>query len=177
MTMSKDNENFTRIMEGLGEASAFVRGEADEAGYRVHAPEDVDVRAIRARMHLTREQFAVRFGFPKGTVRDWEQGRRKPEASARVLLRMIEKSPGIWRIAVTDPEFLRERVKVYRVQRRAAEGTLRRLERGMRFFEAAVDEPMHEVTEKRREEVERQIALFDELISTYEAPLSVIVAT
>jgi putative transcriptional regulator len=26
-------------------------------------------------------------------VRDWEQGRRKPERSARILLRIVEKEP------------------------------------------------------------------------------------
>jgi putative transcriptional regulator len=35
----------------------------------------VDVAAIRAKLGLTQEAFAARFGFSKGAVRDWEQGR------------------------------------------------------------------------------------------------------
>ena len=50
-------------------------------------------REIRRRLHLTQEQFAARFQVPLGTLRDWEQGARQPEAAARTLLRVIEKNP------------------------------------------------------------------------------------
>jgi putative transcriptional regulator len=45
-------------------------------------------------MGLTREAFAMRFGLRLGTVRDWEQRKRRPEGAARVLLTVIEKEPG-----------------------------------------------------------------------------------
>jgi putative transcriptional regulator len=48
---------------------------------------------IRKRLNLTQEAFAARFGFSAGAVRDWEQGRRRPEASARILLTVIDKEP------------------------------------------------------------------------------------
>jgi putative transcriptional regulator len=32
-------------------------------------------------------------GISVGTLRNWEQGRRKPEGSARVLLRVVERHP------------------------------------------------------------------------------------
>ena len=44
-------------------------------------------------MGLTREAFAMRFGLRLGTVRDWEQRKRRPEGAARVLLTVIEKEP------------------------------------------------------------------------------------
>jgi putative transcriptional regulator len=89
------NANFDRIMRGLKEATAYARGEADTTKYRVHVPDTVDVAAIRTKLDLTQEAFAVRFGFSKGAVRDWEQGRKVPEASARILLKVIEKRPDI----------------------------------------------------------------------------------
>ncbi len=89
------NKNFDRIMQGLNEASAFVEGTADKKSYRVHVPEKVDVKAIRKRLKLTQVQFAVRYGFTVSAVRDWEQDRRRPEASARVLLKVVEKHPDI----------------------------------------------------------------------------------
>jgi putative transcriptional regulator len=59
------------------------------------APADVDVRAIRFRLHVTQAEFARRFGFSAATVRDWEQRRRRPEASARPLLMVIDKAPDL----------------------------------------------------------------------------------
>ena len=91
----RKNPNFDRIMRGLEEATAYARGEANPMQYRVHAPAAVDVAAIRAKLGLTQEVFAARFGFSKGAVRDWEQGRKVPEASARILLKVIEKRPDI----------------------------------------------------------------------------------
>ena len=57
-------------------------------------PETLDVAAIRLALangwrSVTQNQFARRFGFSPGTVRDWEQGRRKPDGAARVLLFLI----------------------------------------------------------------------------------------
>ena len=94
-TQVRKNPNFERIMRGLDEASAYARGDADTTKYRVHVPDAVDVAAIRAGLGLTQETFAARFGFSKGAVRDWEQGRKVPEASARILLKIIEKRPDI----------------------------------------------------------------------------------
>jgi putative transcriptional regulator len=51
------------------------------------------VRALRKKLNLTQEEFAVRFHLPLGTVRDWEQGAHRPDQAARVLLTVIEKDP------------------------------------------------------------------------------------
>lgn len=92
---------FDKIAAGLSEAVAITKGEADPADYRVHVPKRLDVRAIRAKTGLTQQAFADRFGFPVATVRDWEQGRRGPETSARVLLTVIDKEPEAVRRALT----------------------------------------------------------------------------
>jgi putative transcriptional regulator len=84
---------FEKIAAGLNDSIAFARDEADLETYRVHVPKSVDVRSIRQKMRLTQEQFAKRFGFSRGAVRDWEQNRRTPEASARILLTVIEREP------------------------------------------------------------------------------------
>ncbi len=88
-------KNFDRIIKGLGEAADLVQGKADEKSFRVHVPETVDVRAIRRKLKLTQQQFALRYGFSLSAVRDWEQDRRRPEASARVLLKVVERHPDI----------------------------------------------------------------------------------
>jgi putative transcriptional regulator len=89
--MSKTD--FDRIIAGLNDAVAIAKGEADATTYRVHVPSTVDVRAIRKAMGMTQDAFAARYGFSLGAVRDWEQGRKQPEASARILLKVIEKRP------------------------------------------------------------------------------------
>ena len=51
------------------------------------------VRRLRERLGMTQQQFAAAFALPIGTVRDWEQGRKNPDAPARALLRVIEREP------------------------------------------------------------------------------------
>lgn len=51
------------------------------------------VRWVRKTTGLTQEQFAERFRIPVGTLRDWEQARREPDAAALAYLRVIEREP------------------------------------------------------------------------------------
>jgi putative transcriptional regulator len=44
-------------------------------------------------MGLSQAQFAAKFGFPPATLRNWEQGRSRPDAPTRVLLAVIAKHP------------------------------------------------------------------------------------
>lgn len=48
--------------------------------------------AIRKRMKLSRRKFADRFGLDTRAVQDWEQGRRVPDRSARLLLTVIDRN-------------------------------------------------------------------------------------
>jgi putative transcriptional regulator len=82
-----------RLIQAAKEARAIARGKADPSTCRVHVPIDIDVKAIRTRLRLTQTEFAHRFGIPPGTLRDWEQHRRRPEGPARVLLVVIDKEP------------------------------------------------------------------------------------
>ena len=63
-------------------------------------PDDMDVAAIRLNtrcpghwMPYTQENFGRLLGVPTGTLRQWEQGRRKPTGAARVLLSLIQRNP------------------------------------------------------------------------------------
>ena len=81
------------IRRGLQEALDYAEGMADPGRYGVHIPEDIDVKAIRARLELTQEEFAGRFGFSINTLRHWEQGRRVPEGPTRAYLLVIDRNP------------------------------------------------------------------------------------
>jgi len=81
------------IIEGLKQAIAWTRGENDDVRVTlVHVPE-IDVRAVRAKMGLSQAEFATKFGFPPATLRNWEQGRSRPDAPTRVLLAVIARHP------------------------------------------------------------------------------------
>ena len=71
--------------------------------------------AIREKERITQEAFAKRYGFTASAVRDWEQGRRRPERSARILLALIrDESEAVRRVvrntalkrALQDPSAL-----------------------------------------------------------------------
>lgn len=86
--------NGRKILDGLHEALAHSRGE--DTGARqtnVRVPDMIDVKAVRNKLGLTQAQFALQFGFKLDTVRNWEQAKRVPEASARALLKIIENEP------------------------------------------------------------------------------------
>jgi len=55
----------------------------------------VDVRSVRRKRGLTQQVFADTFGFTVGAVRDWEQGRKRPDRAARVLLAVIQTAPEV----------------------------------------------------------------------------------
>jgi putative transcriptional regulator len=48
---------------------------------------------IRRALDLTQEEFANRYGIPLGTLRDWEQGRTEPDATAKAYLKVIALEP------------------------------------------------------------------------------------
>jgi putative transcriptional regulator len=82
------------------EIDAMIAADADTAPdmsrrdwRRVISPRLPDVRAIRRRLGFSQKEFARRFGFSVRTVQEWEQGRAVPDRPARILLRVIEKSP------------------------------------------------------------------------------------
>lgn len=50
-------------------------------------------KIIRRALDLTQEEFASRYHIPIGTLRDWEQGRTKPDQPARAYLTLIARDP------------------------------------------------------------------------------------
>ena len=55
----------------------------------------IDVVAIRRKLGLSQPRFARRFGFPVKTLRQWEQGHRKPRGCALALLHIINGNPQV----------------------------------------------------------------------------------
>ncbi len=81
------------VEEALGEVLDHVRGEIDLPCRIVDDPTAERIRAVRKRLKLSRQKFADRFGLDARALQDWEQGRRVPDRSARVLLTVIDHEP------------------------------------------------------------------------------------
>lgn len=79
------------LVASATEAVAIARGEKEPA--KAIAVEVVDVAAIRKKLGLSQEAFAHKFGLSPATLRDWEQGRRSLDRTARALLKVIDHAP------------------------------------------------------------------------------------
>lgn len=82
---------FESIKAGLTQAIAHAKGEPASA--RIHYPQAIDVKAIRAKVGMSQTEFASSFGISVGTLRHWERGDRQPHGPARVLLHVVSKQP------------------------------------------------------------------------------------
>lgn len=92
-----------RIIAGLHDALAHARGELGLPTYTVKVPEHVDVAKLRHRLGLSQAGFARAFGLDVTALHAWEQGRRRPDRAARVLLAVIAKEPQAVMRALTAP--------------------------------------------------------------------------
>jgi putative transcriptional regulator len=60
------------------------------------------LRAIRVALHLSQTAFAERFRIPAASLRDWEQGRRLPDAATQAYLTVIERNPRAVETALSE---------------------------------------------------------------------------
>jgi putative transcriptional regulator len=66
----------------------------------VRMPRVPQVKVIRRALKLSQDDFAASFHIPIGTLRDWEQGRKEPDAAAKAYLRVIAREPDVVRKAL-----------------------------------------------------------------------------
>ena len=87
------------LLAGLNTVLAFVEGRPASGikSVTVHVP---DVKAIREQLRMSQSEFANAFRIPVGTLRNWEQGLRRPDAPAAAYLRVIARHPKTVREAV-----------------------------------------------------------------------------
>ncbi|MCY0967446.1 NadS family protein [Parathalassolituus penaei] len=82
---------FASIMQGLTEAVEFSKGKSGRAVVHEFGP--LDVKAIRARVGMSQNEFASAFGISVSTLRHWERGDRTPQGPALVLLNVVAREP------------------------------------------------------------------------------------
>jgi putative transcriptional regulator len=80
------------LEKGAQEILAHVKGEARRPVRRIVLPDEVDVRQIRTDAGMSQAEFARAFCINPRTLQEWEQGRRKPDATTRAYLAVIAKN-------------------------------------------------------------------------------------
>lgn len=81
------------VITSLKEAIAWAGGEPVPVRVTTIKVPRTDVRAVRRKLRLSQSQFAAKFGFQPATLKNWEQGRTRPDGPARVLLAVIARHP------------------------------------------------------------------------------------
>ena len=84
-------ELFQQLAASLKEGGAILRGKKKTVrSTTLQAP---DAKAVREKLGLSQKQFAALIGISPRTLQNWEQGHRRPEGTARALLRVAESHP------------------------------------------------------------------------------------
>ena len=84
-------EAFAELLKSVREAGSIRRGELKPS--RVTKVKPSDIKAVRASLGQSQVEFAVMIGVSVATLRNWEQGRRRPEGPAMALLRVTAVNP------------------------------------------------------------------------------------
>ena len=84
-------QDFDDLVESIRQAGRIRRGEAEPS--RVTEFAAVDAKAVRLKLGKSQSEFARMIGVSVSTLRNWEQGRRRPEGPARALLTVAAANP------------------------------------------------------------------------------------
>ncbi len=83
------------LISGMNEALDYTKGKKRKEAklHRVIISEKINVKNVREKMRVTQEEFAAKLGISLRTIQHWEQGDRKPQGPARVLLTLLKEHP------------------------------------------------------------------------------------
>lgn len=94
MAKKQKNDVFESMMAGLDDMKAYLDGDRSRVVvHHFHNPDSGAIKDLRSRLGMSQKKFAESFGFPVDCIKNWETGRRTPDTSAQILLRVIERNP------------------------------------------------------------------------------------
>jgi putative transcriptional regulator len=91
-----------KLIESVQQAAKHAAGKKVR-GLRVSKVEMPDVKAIRLSLRMSQHHFAAAYRIPLPTLKNWEQGRRLPDAPAAAYLLAIKRRPKEIMEAVARP--------------------------------------------------------------------------
>src|ERR1035438_6156674 len=80
------------LEQSAKEILAHVKGETRLPTRRIVLPDEGDVKRIRRKAGMSQAEVARAFCLNPRTLQQWEQGRRKPDATTRASLAVIAKN-------------------------------------------------------------------------------------
>ncbi len=89
-----DRDIGQEILEGIKEIKRYNKGEIALKTHTRH--ETSHPSDIRHKLELSKSAFASLMGVTPRTIRNWEQGKRKPQGPAKSLLRIAERHPEVF---------------------------------------------------------------------------------
>jgi len=88
-----DDTLFNDLLASTKEAKEILAKKT--APSRTFYVEEPNAKEIRTKYNLTQNEFAKLLNISVATLRNWEQGRRRPEGPARVLLNVAQRHPEV----------------------------------------------------------------------------------
>jgi len=86
-----NDDLFNELVDSVREGAEILRDERQPA--RTFEMEPVAIKEIREQFQLSQRQFAALLGVSIKTLQNWEQGRRRPDGAAQVLLQVAARHP------------------------------------------------------------------------------------
>jgi putative transcriptional regulator len=82
-------------MVDAGANVSFTKKELNSLGINIPSIQVTgeQIQAIRKQMNLSQSVFAKLLNVSSSSIRQWEQGKRRPTGSTKVLLELLQKSP------------------------------------------------------------------------------------
>ncbi len=85
------DELFEELKKSIKQGGEILKGKKKAS--REFNFNNPNPKQIRERLGLSQNKFAQLLGISTSTLQNWEQGRRKPEGPAKILLNVAAKYP------------------------------------------------------------------------------------
>ena len=85
------DELFYELQKSIKEGGKILKGKKKSS--REFSFDEPDPKIIREHLGLSQNKFAKLLGISVSTLQNWEQGRRKPEGPAKILLNVAANYP------------------------------------------------------------------------------------
>ena len=86
-----EKKQFNELLKSIKEMKQIQAGKTKAA--RVTKFDAISIKSIRGKLHQSQSEFAFMIGVSPSTLRNWEQGLRKPKGPAYALLTVAQKNP------------------------------------------------------------------------------------
>ena len=88
-----DKRLFKDLVQSVKEMKLIMAGKLKPARVTKIEIKPISIKGIRKKLHQSQTEFAFMIGVSPSTLRNWEQGLRRPEGPAQALLKVAKENP------------------------------------------------------------------------------------